>query len=139
MVNDQDSQLLCPAGFPVPPGTREWAVLRGDKGPKGDKGEPGAPGPRGLTGRTARAIVALFLVGFLVGAANLIVTVHYVRAQQSAQQQAGLVTERKLCATLDSRAALKPPGGNPAANPSRAYEDHLHATLDGLGPDLGCR
>ena len=29
--------------------------------------------------------------------------------------------------------------GNPATNPSRAFDDHLHATLDRLGPDLGCR
>ena len=143
MVSDQDSrqesQLLCPAGFPVPPGTEEWVVLKGPRGEAGPKGDKGEPGPRGLTGRTARAIVALFLVGFLVAAANLLFTVHYVHVQQAAQQQAGRVVERSICKTLDSLAALRPPAGNPAANPSRAYDDELHATLDGLGPDLGCR
>ena len=123
----------CP---PAPGNGRSCAATRGRRATRASRARPGR---RRLTGRKASAIVSLFLVGFLVGAANLIFTVHYIRAQQSAQQQAGLVTARKLCATLDSLAALKPLGGNPAANPSRAYEDHLHATLDGLGQDLGCR
>ena len=57
---------------------------------------------------------------------------------QSAQQRQGQAVNRKLCRTMDALAALVPPPGNPAANPSRAFDDRMHATLDELAPDLGC-
>ena len=49
------------------------------------------------------------------------------------------MVEQRLCTTLGRLAALAPPRGPPAQNPSRAYEQALHATLDELGPDIGCR
>jgi hypothetical protein len=59
--------------------------------------------------------------------------------EQAAQKAAGVVLGDKLCSTFDTLSALKPPAGNPKANPSRAYEQELHAALDQLGTDLGCR
>ena len=60
------------------------------------------------------------------------------QAAQQAQRQAGREVERKICRTLAALAALRPPPGNPAANPSRAFDQRLHATLSQLAPDLGC-
>jgi hypothetical protein len=108
------------------------------KGPKGPKGERGAKGERGMPVVQRQAIVYLFALSvtltLLIGAAF----VHYVDASQAAQRQQSLIVERKICTTMGRLAALKPPAGNAAANPSRAYEQQLHATLDQLGPDLGC-
>jgi hypothetical protein len=55
------------------------------------------------------------------------------------QQRAGAVLGEKLCDTFGRLAALKPPAGDPARNPSRAFDDSLHMTLDQLGTDLGCK
>lgn len=77
-------------------------------------------------------IMTLLLLDFLF-------TARYVNSTQQAQQRQGRLVEHSICTTLGKLAALKPPAGNPATNPSRAYEDSLHATLDQLGPDLGCR
>ncbi len=96
------------------------------------------------TSRQAGAVL-LFLV-LLVGGGNLLATYLYVHAEQSAQQRndtararQGALTEQKLCTTLGRLTALRPPAGNPAANPSRAFDQQLHVTLAQLGPDLGCR
>jgi hypothetical protein len=59
--------------------------------------------------------------------------------EQVSQQHAGVILGEKLCTTFGRLAALKPPAGNPAVNPSRAFDQSLHATLDELGTDLGCR
>lgn len=66
----------------------------------------------------------------------------YERSQQReqrAQKRAGEAVEQKLCLTLGRLAALKPPPGDPGANPSRAFEQQQHAILARLGPDIGCR
>lgn len=105
--------LTCPAGLPVPRGTV-------------------------LTRRTLRSVATLVLLGLLVTGANLLWTAHAVRSFQSSQQQQGQILGRRLCQTFGALAALKPPAGSAAANPSRAYEQSLHATLDQLGVDLGC-
>ena len=93
-----------------------------------------------------RAVSALLALTLIVGGANLWASwaeVHDAQAaqrrEQAAQQQQGLLVEQKLCSTLGKLAALRPPPGNPKTNPSRAFEDNLHAALDGLGPDLGCK
>ena len=128
--------LLCPAGFPVPEGTKEWELIpgpKGDRGPKGDKGDRGMP-----TGQR-RAIIYLFVLTLLLAGANLLWTGHAVNVNQSAQRRSGQLVEQKLCATLDSLRSLQPPPGNPASNPSRAYEQGLHARLSQLGTDLGCK
>jgi hypothetical protein len=112
-------------------------------GPRGAKGERGE---RGLSWRVRWSILALFVVAFGVGAGNLYWTAHEVNAnagaqrqQQAAQRAQGELLEQKLCATLGRLSALRPPAGNAAANPARAYDQQLHATLAQLGPDLGCK
>ena len=104
----------CPAGLPVPRGTV-------------------------LTRSALRSVAILVLLSLLVTGANLLFTAHEVNVSRTTQQRQGLLIERKLCSTLGKLAALRPPAGNPKANPSRAFEDNLHAALDGLGPDLGCK
>lgn len=106
-------------------------------GPKGDRGERGKTGPQ-LPRAVARAVVYLFVLSALFSVVTLAAFVHYVNGQRAAQQRAGELVEQKLCATLGKLAALTPPAGNPATNPSRAYEQELHATLDQLGPDIHC-
>ena len=115
--------------------------VRGARGPQGNQGNRGAPGQRGQRGLSlvqGRAVVFLFVLSVLLSASSWFWIAHEVNSTAAAQQQAGQLVERKLCATLGKLAVLKPPPGNPAANPSRAYEQELHATLDQLGPDLGC-
>ena len=106
--------LTCPAGLPVPRGTV-------------------------LTRRTLRSVAVLVLVAIMLAGLNLLWTAHEVRANTAAQQRQGQVVEQKLCSTLGKLAALTPPPGSPEANPSRKYEQEMHATLDQLGPDLGCK
>lgn len=60
------------------------------------------------------------------------------RREHAAQRKAAEAVERKICTTMHRLAALQPPAGNPRTNPSRAFDDELHTTLDQLGPDLGC-
>ena len=115
------------------------------KGQKGDQGEQGQKGERGMPAAQLRAIVYLAVLTLLLAGANLLWTGHEVNAsravqarEQAMQQRQGEVIGRKLCKTLDSLAALRPPGGSPEQNPSRAYEQALHAVLDRLAPDIGC-
>jgi hypothetical protein len=95
--------------------------------------------------RRARSAVALFVISVALAAANLFWTAHEVnsvRAQFAATDQvarkAGAAVEHKLCTSFGRLGALKPPAGNPAANPSRAYLQLQHLRLDELGTDLGC-
>ena len=111
----------CPAGLPVPRGTV-------------------------LTRSVLRSAAVLILLVMLVTGANLLWTAHAVnsfqsnqRQEQQAQRRQGALIEAKLCSTLGRLAALKPPPGDPAANPSRAYLQAEHDTLAQLGVDLGCR
>lgn len=84
-------------------------------------------------------IIALLLLNFLFTAAYQDHSHAAELAQQQAAQRGGKLVEERICATISQLAALHPPAGNPHMNPSRAYDQELHATLDGLGPDLGCR
>lgn len=110
----------------------------GPRGRQGNQGNRGERGPAGLSRSVRRALVYLFALAVALAAANLFWTAHEVHAGQAAQRQAGAVLEAKLCTTFTRLAALRPPPGNPETNPSRAYEDNLHVTLDQLGADLGC-
>ena len=117
----EGDDLTCPAGLPVPRGTV-------------------------LARRTLRSVAVLVLLALLVTGANLLWTAHEVRSFQSSQQQLnaagrrqGALIEQRLCTTLGRLTALKPPPGSPQRNPSRAFEQELHATLDELGPDIGCK
>ncbi len=119
------------------------------QGPRGPQGNQGEKGTAGLSRSTRRALVFLFAFNLVLAALNLFWTGHEVHAskeaiqsgqarEQAEQRQAGVILSEKLCATFGELAALKPPAGSAAKNPSRAYEDELHVTLVGLGTDLGC-
>jgi hypothetical protein len=55
------------------------------------------------------------------------------------QKKAAQLVEQRLCATLVSLAALKPPAGTAGSNPSRAYEQQLGAKLAQLSTDIQCK
>jgi hypothetical protein len=135
----------------------------GAKGARGARGEKGLPvrQRRAIVFLFILAVLlaAACLAGLVHYAGNLSAEQRAVASQQrtlAGQQKAvareqqelrqagqasrrqGKLIEDKICTTMGRLAALTPPPGNPAANPSRAYEDKLHATLDQLGPDLRC-
>ena len=122
---------------------------RGERGPRGDQGNQGNRGEQGTSGLgvlVRQALVFLFALSMALAAFNLFWTAHEVHVSQAAQhreqvlqQQAGVMIGEKLCTTFRTLAALKPPAGDPAKNPSRAFDDNLHTTLDQLGADLGCK
>jgi hypothetical protein len=91
------------------------------------------------------SMVVLFAVAVVIGVAAYLAAVHNYQASQAGQQRQGELLEQKLCTSLEPLAGvarLKPPAGNPADNPSRAFEQQLVvklAPLAQLGPDLGCK
>ena len=108
------------------------------RGPKGDKGEPG----RRLPAVVAWSIAYLFALTVLLVVGGYVLQQHEIRDdvahQKAAQARQAQVFEMKLCTTLDRLAALRPPPGPPAHNPSRAYLQDEHATLAQLAPDVDC-
>jgi hypothetical protein len=123
---------------------------RGPQGRQGNQGNRGETGTAGLSSPVRRALVSMFALAVLLAAFGLFWINHAVHDSQAAiqasqhreeimQQRAGVILEQKLCTTFAKLGALKPPAGNPKTNPSRAFDDNLHATLDELGTDLGCR
>jgi len=118
------------------------ALAKGEQGAQGARGAQGNQGNQGERGQLStlqgRAVVVLFLIGVMVGAANLFWTAHEVNSTAAWQHRQDQAVEQKLCTTFSKLAVLQPPPGNPATNPSRAYDQELHATLDELGSDLGC-
>ncbi len=95
------------------------------------------PSPRHRASPGRAIALAVASVVFAV-ALNAGFTYWSVESSQAAQRQQGIAVEQKICITLAHLDALKPPAGNPRKNPSRAFDDELHATLSQLGPDLGC-
>lgn len=93
--------------------------------------------PRAPAGPGRAVALAVASIVVAVGL-NAGFTYWSVENSQATQKQQGIAVQRKICETLAHLDALKPPAGNPRANPSRAFDDRLHATLDQLGPDLGC-
>jgi hypothetical protein len=82
-------------------------------------------------------VVLAMLVNFGVYALS-VHNVTEIRNLQAAQQRAGQMVETKLCHDVGTMAALQPPGGSAASNPSRAYEQAEHVAWTGLVRDLGC-
>ena len=143
----KEPPLLCPAGFPVAPGTKEWVVEKGEQGAKGDKGERGE---RGMPAGQRRAIVYLFVLNFVLFVVLGLGLLHYVHTseadqraqtaeQQAVQRRAGALVEKALCADVGTMAAIRPPPGAAAANPSRAYEQAEHRAWSGLLGAIGCK
>jgi hypothetical protein len=62
-----------------------------------------------------------------------------VHDTQTAANRQGVAVQTKLCASFNALAALQPPAGNPATNPSMAFEQRLHAQLDQIGVSVGCK
>lgn len=105
--------------------------------------------------KTKFAIAVLLALVILIGAGNLWATESSVTStkhqfqqeqeqqnrlaeqQKLAQQAAGRLVEQKLCTSFATLSALQPPAGT-AADPSRIYEQKLHAILVGLGFDIKC-
>ncbi len=85
---------------------------------------------------TTPVVGALLALTLIMGAGNLWASWDEVHASQQRQEQA---VQEKLCTTFVALAALKPPPGPAAQYPGRGYEQSLHATLDQLGADYGCR
>lgn len=97
--------------------------------------------PNALTApsrRAPRAFVAISLVNFLLTAGGYLFISHSASTERARQEQQSRVLERKLCTTFGELASLRPPAGNPAANPSRAYLQEEHDRLVQLGADVGC-
>lgn len=122
----------------------ERLAVQGPQGPQGEQGTAGLP-------RSIRwALVFLFALSVALGSLDLFWSAHEssstraaIQAQdareQAEQRAAGVLLSGKLCLTFGRLAALKPPPGNPEANPSRAYLQAQHDTLAQLGTDLGCK
>jgi hypothetical protein len=126
----------------------ERLAVRGPRGHQGEQGQQGKPGEQGKRGeqgaaglsrRVRRALVFMFAVAFILAGSGLVWQAIEVGAQRAEQQHQGQVIEEKLCSTIGGIAELKPPPGNPATNPSRAFDQALHAKLAELGPDIGCK
>jgi hypothetical protein len=114
----KEPPLLCPAGFPVAPGTKEWVVEKGEQGAKGDKGERGE---RGMPAGQRRAIIYLFVVPILIAAAALFGLIHYAR--QLSREQLVVI----------------PIPEPTAGNPSREWEARYEQIERQRGDQLGCR
>jgi hypothetical protein len=113
-------------------------LVKGDKGERGAEGKQGERG-LGLSRPLRLALVFLFVLSLAVGSAAYLAAIRYYHDSQASQQRQGAVIEQRLCTTLERLAALKPPAGNPAANPARAFDQEQQALLARLGPDVGCR
>ena len=91
-----------------------------------------------MTGRQWQSVVIVVVIFLAAGGANLLLTVHTITVFKTSQQQQAQQVERKICTTLERIAELQPPQGNPRVNPSRGYDQRLHAAIEQLAPDLGC-
>lgn len=97
----------------------------------------GPPGPH--QAKTITRLVALMascLAAALV--LNGLFTIWSVQNFKRQEQQNGIIVQRKICKTLDLLYREKPPSGDASKNPSRAYEQDLHARFADLRIDLGC-
>jgi hypothetical protein len=83
-------------------------------------------------------IASLLGLVLIMGAFNLLATYQAVHNADHAREVQAATIEAKICATLHALAALKPPAGNPATNPSRKYLQVQHDTIADLSTDLRC-
>lgn len=116
------------------------------QGPAGPQGKQGEQGKAGLSIPVRRALVFMFTLFLLLSAANFLWAARQqhayeasLKASHAAHERADQMVIDRLCLTFGKLGALEPPAGNPATNPSRAYDQETHATLVQLGTDLGCK
>ena len=109
------------------------------RGEKGDQGAQGERGDRGLGPAVRRAVLFLFVFSVILSVGGLFWNAHQVNTSRAAYRHQSELAERKICTTLTSLAALQPPAGDPAANPSRAYLQGLHDRFTEISRDLGCQ
>jgi hypothetical protein len=134
----KEPPLLCPAGFPVAPGTKEWVVEKGEQGAKGDKGERGE---RGMPAGQRRAIIYLFVVPILIAAAALFGLIHYARQLSREQReiiQVANTNSRQRCGSIAQIVVIPIPEPT-AGNPSREWEARYEQIERQRGVQLGCR
>lgn len=121
-------------------------AVQGPQGPQGNQGKQGEQGRTGLSISVRRGLVFLVALCLLLSGANFLWSARQqhgyeasLQASHAAHQRADQLMIDKLCLTFGRLGALTPPAGNPATNPSRAYDQELHMTLVQLGVDLGCK
>lgn len=113
-------------------------MSNGQRGEQGQKGDPGEPGRAGLSPAVRRALVFLFTLSLIISMGDLFWNAHQVNASRAANHHQNEVTQRKICTAVIALAVLQPPAGDPAANPSRAYLQGLHARFTAISSALGC-
>jgi hypothetical protein len=98
-----------------------------------------------LTHGALWAAAVLLILTLVVGAANLWASYQFNQNAKAAEQRTVQAQQRqgreitvKLCHIFGGIAALKPPAGSAAANPSRAYEQNLHGYLAQVPSVLNC-
>lgn len=111
---------------------------RGTQGRKGDQGERGEPGKAALSPSVRRALVFLFALSLIISVGDLFWNAHQVNASRAANHRQNEITERKICTAISGLVVLKPPPGDPASNPSRAYLQGLHVRFTQISGALGC-
>jgi hypothetical protein len=120
----------------------EFVERYAPRGPRGEQGKPGSKGERGVEGalpqRARRSLVIRDCVIIVLLLLNFVFTARYVNSTQAGQRRAGLLTEQKICTDVGSMAQIPAPAGNPATNPSRAYEQAEQRTWRGLFRGLDC-
>jgi hypothetical protein len=112
--------------------------------------EPGSPG-RALALTIICVLAAVLLLGgyftWSTGSTNaqlvatnqrLAATNVKLREEQAAAQKGGLLIEKAICLDMGTMAAIPPPAGAGASNPSRAYERAEHRAWQGLFDGLRC-
>lgn len=85
------------------------------------------------------ALMVVVGIGNLWSTRNSVSQFKQQFAQQQSQQRASSQQEvARICGSFHKIAILRPPPGNPATNPARAYDQQLHAALASVYNDLEC-
>jgi hypothetical protein len=117
----------------------ERLAVQGPQGEQGERGKQGEQGTAGLSTAVRRAVLFLFALSMILTIGDLFWNAHQVNTSRAANHRQSVATERKICTEVNGLASLKPPAGNPADNPSRAYLQGLHVRFTEISRDLGCK
>lgn len=86
----------------------------------------------------ALLIAAVFIVNAAFTVLWTAAIEHQLNAVSQQERQQGEKELQKLCADIGTMAAIPPPAGAPAANPSRGYEQAEHRAWLGLTEAIQC-